>query len=242
MRFAEMGTYFTKALELAPEAERAALRRQATDTINMVSAALYTQAQERLKEFATVESVWGEYLNQCAELLDASDLALVYSPGDITSLENIVHICRNNIRGLATPGGTRSVKEEYEVALRGRMERAEAALRKVEPSHQLSPPVKSHAEEASETMGRVLAVIVGIALLLIAALFFFAGDHDRAERRAQEGLAHARATEVAQANEKRVAAEEWARTHPDPYARHPYGGSNEDGRGVESGKASARGS
>jgi hypothetical protein len=130
---------------------------------NRLVATLYGMARNQLDEFVALNNMWVQYLGQVGQLIDALEQIKAWEPDNRLTLENIVHLCKDNIEGVSyrDPYDNNVPKAwhlspEYEALLRGRLEDATAQLRRLDPSY--APPVieKKEAESCfvvTATMG-----------------------------------------------------------------------------------------
>lgn len=142
IRLNEAIVAFSHAIATAPEPEKPDMTAQAVEEVNRIAVALYGMARRQLDEFVALPATWEQYLNQVGQLLNALEEVRVWSPQDRTTLENIVHLCKDNIEGISynDPYDYNVVKAwhlspEYEALLKSRLEAAAAALREIDPSY-----------------------------------------------------------------------------------------------------------
>lgn len=137
---------FNHAIATTPEELKATVLAEIVDEANKIVVALYSIARGHLVEYASLDDTWPTYLSQVAQLIDTLDEIRKWSPTDRTTLENIVHLCRDNIEGYSFRDQFNNgipvalgINENYEQLLRRRMDQAVAAMRSINPSY--SPPV-----------------------------------------------------------------------------------------------------
>lgn len=132
--------------------DREASIETVVDELNRIVTALYRMARNHLEEFASLDQVWLSYLNQVAQMLDALEQALKWSPRNITTLENIVHLTKDNIEGykywdsIHQVSGLHGVSQEYEKTLRNLMDKAISTLREVDENYAAPTVTKKQAD------------------------------------------------------------------------------------------------
>lgn len=112
----EMIAAFNNAINYAAESDKQDLRKQAADVINRVTSACYGIARKHLGQFFKVINVWPAYVEQCRTLISALEVGYIYDPANKTTVENIVHISKNNIEGFTySPDGLGLIKKQFSV-------------------------------------------------------------------------------------------------------------------------------
>lgn len=164
LRVGEMQVAFNHAIASSVEDEKFSTAEQASLELNTLVATLYGMARNQLVEFASLDNTWPHYLSQVSTLLDALDSALVWSPQNRTTLENIIHLCKDNIEGYSfrdpynnTPL-VHGITPSYEQFLRDRMNRAVDLMRSIDNSYAAPSISKKQADACfvvTATMGDV---------------------------------------------------------------------------------------
>ena len=163
IRIPESLIAFNHAIATAPEAVRASTTDQAVEETNRLVVAIYGLARGQLEEYVALTDTWNQYTNQIAELIDALSEVKNWSPMHRTTLENIVHLCKDNIEGVSyrDPYDNNAPKAwhlspQYEDYLKSELNKAVDALRTIDPDY-APPTVEKKAAEAcfvvTATMG-----------------------------------------------------------------------------------------
>lgn len=154
IRVAEMLVAFGHALSNAPPETSSATLNRVTDEANSLIVTIYGMARNHLVEFASTPNVWSDYVGQMGMMIDALETVHSWNPTDSTTLENIVHICKDNIEGLSyrdqfngNSPGLYSLSPEYEKHLRSRLEDAANKLNQLIPGYSAPTVEKQKMEE-----------------------------------------------------------------------------------------------
>lgn len=139
----EMVSAFNNAMNFASEEENPVLQKNCADAINRVTSACYAIAREHAtKFFVRVPSVWPDYVKTCALLLSALEIGNLYDPDNQTTIENIIHISADNIKGIPfDPGlfgitfGRVHVTKEYEAKLRSKIDEYAVKMYRLNPGY-----------------------------------------------------------------------------------------------------------
>ncbi len=99
-RFSEMLIAFQNALRFSEENQRIELERNCALTINNIAAACYQIANKHLIEFVALPNTWPNYIAQCGQIITIYEEAHKLSPTDRLIMENIIHLCKDNIEGV----------------------------------------------------------------------------------------------------------------------------------------------
>lgn len=145
MRFGEVLTSFSHAIGTTPEHTKSETISSCLDEINKLVVTLYGMARTHMLEYVALPNTWAEYLNQVAQMLTTLETASTWLPTDRTTLENIVHLCKDNIEGVTyrdpydnnTPKGWH-LSPQYEALINGKLSAAANALKALDPSY--APP------------------------------------------------------------------------------------------------------
>ena len=142
MRVNEGIVAFGHAIATAAEADKALVTAQAVEEINRLVATLYGMARRQLNEFVALPNMWTQYIGQISQLLNALEEVRSWSPYDRTTLENIVHLCKDNIEGVSyndpyeyNVSKAWHLSPEYEVVVKSRLDAAVNALRQSDPDY-----------------------------------------------------------------------------------------------------------
>lgn len=163
IRTTEMTVSFNHAIATSTETSRASAIETCTHEMNHLVTTLYGMAKTQLHEFVALYSTWTSYIAQVAQLLDGLDSALAWDPNNQTTLENIVHLCKDNIEGITyrdpydnnQPKGW-TLSPAYEQILRNRLDNASEKLKSINPSY-AAPVIEKKKPDAcfvvTATMG-----------------------------------------------------------------------------------------
>lgn len=163
IRTNEMAVAFNHAIGTSDDTSRASVIESCVHEMNHVIATLYGMANKQMHEFVALDSTWNVYISQVAQLLEGLDSALAWDPNNQTTLENIVHLCKDNIEGVTyrdpydnnLPKGW-SLSPTYEQMLRSRLDAASEKLKSINPSY-VAPAIKKKKPDAcfvvTATMG-----------------------------------------------------------------------------------------
>lgn len=162
-RVQEMLVAFNHALANAdPSTSGATVERVANDA-NQLIVTIYTMSRNHLLEFVSLQDSWPNYVAQMGQMVEALTTVHGWNPNDRTTLENIIHICKDNIEGLSYRDPFNNNQPElyylnpdYEALIKSRLDAAVEKLRDLDPSY--TPPVikKQKAEDCfviTATMG-----------------------------------------------------------------------------------------
>jgi len=94
------------------------------------------------RAFVALPNIWSEYIKQVAQMLSALETASSWLPTDRTTLENIVHLCKDNIEGVTfrdkfnknSPKAWH-LSPQYESLMRQKLDAAAKALREIDPTY-----------------------------------------------------------------------------------------------------------
>jgi hypothetical protein len=100
MRIREMLIAFKHGLATASAPDKEELLMTCVDEVNRLVVAIYTMARQQLVEFVAVEAAWTNYIAQIGILLDGLEEVHSWAPSDRATLENTVHLCKDNIEGI----------------------------------------------------------------------------------------------------------------------------------------------
>ena len=141
-------------------------RQSTIDTViaelNKIVSALYRISRNHMEEFASLDQTWPCYLNHVAQMLDALEPARKWDSRNRITLENIVHLTKDNIEGykywdnIHRISGLHGITPEYEKSLRSMMDQAVSALREIDETY-IAPTIEKNQAGAcfivTATMG-----------------------------------------------------------------------------------------
>jgi hypothetical protein len=147
MRFTEMQVAFGHAIGTSGSSEKGATVQKCVYEINRLVATLYGISRKHLDEYASLPKTWVSYLEQTAQMLNALDVARQWAPLDRTTLENIVHLSKDNIEGITyrdkfdnnNPKG-QHLSPEYEQQIRQKLQTAADSLKQIDPNYVAPTP------------------------------------------------------------------------------------------------------
>lgn len=163
IRTNEMVVSFNHAIGTSDEAGRASVIESCVHEMNHVVATLYGMANKQMHEYVALDNTWNSYIAQVAQLLEGLESALTWDPNSHDTLENIVHLCKDNIEGVTyrdpydnnMPKGW-SLSPTYEQMLRSKLDAATEKLKAIKPDY-IAPAVEKKSPEAcfvvTATMG-----------------------------------------------------------------------------------------
>lgn len=163
IRINEMVVTFNHAIGVVDEGMRRSTIESCVDELNQLVVTLYGMANKHMQEFVALEGTWEAYIVQVSQLLDGLDSALTWDPNNQNTLENIVHLCKDNIEGVTyrdpydnnLPKGW-TLSPEYEQMMRQKLEVASEKLKQLNPSY-VAPNVETKKPDAcfvvTATMG-----------------------------------------------------------------------------------------
>jgi hypothetical protein len=133
---------FNHAIETSDDISRASLIEACVNEMNHIVATLYGMANKQMLEFVALNNTWNTYISQVAQLLEALDSAITWNPDGQTTLENIVHLCKDNIEGVAyrdpydnDASKAWTLSPAYEQMLRSKLEAASEKLKSINPGY-----------------------------------------------------------------------------------------------------------
>ena len=137
----EMVAAFNNAINYAEEPAKEGIRIHAAEVINRVNSTCFGMAKKHLLQFAKVNTVWPEYVQQCRLLLSALEVGHLYDPNNKTTIENIIHISKDNIQGHSHSQdafGLLSIKlsvtPQYKALLRAKIDEYTVKMYRLDPN------------------------------------------------------------------------------------------------------------
>lgn len=162
-RLDEAAIAFSHAIAAASPDEKSAITAEVIEESNRLVTALYGLGRNHLVEYVALNDTWASYLGQVSLMLDMLEKVRSWDPRSRTTLENIIHLCKDNIEGFSYRDpynnnlpGLHGITPAYEQLLKGRMDQAVAALREIDPSYAAPAIDKKQADSCfvvTATMG-----------------------------------------------------------------------------------------
>lgn len=168
-RYSEMIGAFERAIDLATEEQRAALKTEAADELNNVAVAAHRLSLNEVEEFTSVDSVWENHIERTDQATEMFFKAHEWGGGE-QPLRNVVEVSSglfngpefDNIQGGTT---TRTLSERGQAHFRTKIERASQVLRETDPAYQapqLNVPTSKACFVVTATMGDESSVPVTV--------------------------------------------------------------------------------
>jgi len=163
IRINEMLIAFGHAMANTEPAEKDTITQLVVNEANSFVVTIYGMARNHMLEYVTLQNSWSDYLNQMSTILTALETIHSWNPDNKITLENIVHICKDNIEGVSyrdqfdynTPKSW-SLSPEYEKLVKKKLDLAAAKLRTLDPAYEPPAIEKKKAEDCfviTATMG-----------------------------------------------------------------------------------------
>ncbi len=142
MRFGELLTAFEHAIGTTSIADKQQVVTSCVLEVNKLVSTLYGMARKHMLEYVALQNTWANYLGQIHQMLSALETAQGWLPNDKNTLENIVHLCKDNIEGVTfrdqfdnnTPKGWH-LSDQYEALLTQKLSAASEKLKALDPSY-----------------------------------------------------------------------------------------------------------
>jgi hypothetical protein len=113
----EMITALSMSISYADESEKPIFQKGAADVINRVTFTIFGMAKKHLAQFVKVSNAWPSYVKQCGSLFGALEVGHGFDPGNKATLENIIHIAKDNLEGISySPDGIGLLKKKFTVS------------------------------------------------------------------------------------------------------------------------------
>jgi hypothetical protein len=163
IRVSEMLVAFNHAIATANSETKDSTLQSVTHEANHLIVTIYKMARDHMLEYVSLQNSWPIYVGQMGQMVDALATVNEWNPADRTTLENIVHLCKDNIEGVSyrdqfnnNAPNAWTLSPEYEALLKLKLEDATAKLRAVDPDY--APPAieKKKADDCfviTATMG-----------------------------------------------------------------------------------------
>jgi hypothetical protein len=153
-RFGEALIAFNHAIATAPDEVKSAVVAEVVEEANRLVATLYGMARNHMVEFVALDGAWPTYLGQVSEMLEALETTRQWSPDNRVTLDNIVHLCKDNIEGFSYRDPYNNnvpvlngITPAYEQLLKTRMDKAVNAIRALDPSY-AAPVIEKKTADA----------------------------------------------------------------------------------------------
>jgi len=153
-RFGESLIAFNHAIATASDDEKPMVVAEVVEEINRLVATLYGMARNHMVEYVALDGTWPSYLDQVSGMLEALEAARQWSPDTRITLDNVVHLCKDNIEGFSYRDpynsnipGLHGITPAYEQLLKARMEQAINALRALDPTY-AAPVIEKKTADA----------------------------------------------------------------------------------------------
>lgn len=163
MRVPEMLLAFNHAIANAPEADKETTIREAVNEANRLVVALYGISRKHLLEYVSLQQSWPEYVARVASMLSYLEEISNWMPSDRTTLENIIHLCKDNIEGVCyrdqfdqNMPKAWTLTQQYEARMRSQLGNAADRLRVLDPTYATPTIEKKQADSCfvvTATMG-----------------------------------------------------------------------------------------
>jgi hypothetical protein len=144
-RFQEMIVALENAAKYADVKTKPQVLKEAAHTINQVAIACYQISRKHVIEYIALDNTWAEYIPRCEMITSALQVAHEYDPENQTIIENVIHLCRDNIEGVAYNDPydnnirkTVHLSDNYESQLRSLMGSFASKLKALNPAYE--PP------------------------------------------------------------------------------------------------------
>lgn len=163
IRVPEMLVAFEHAIATAIPDTKEATVKLVTHEANHLIVTIYTMARNHMLEYVSLQNSWTDYLGQMSQMVDALEEVNLWNPTDRTTLENIVHLCKDNIEGVSyhdqfnnNAPNVWSLSYEYESLLKSKLDNAVYRIKVLYPDYSAPDITKKTAENCfviTATMG-----------------------------------------------------------------------------------------
>ena len=148
-RFTEMMVAIEQAIKFSSGEHAERMRANGAAAMTEVGTACYSIANKHAHEFVALQGTWIEYLPRCRQIISLYEIAHTYAPEDRIILENIIHLCKDNIEGIKynDPYDNNTSKcvflsDSYENDIRGILTTYSKKLQNLDPNYQPPNPQK----------------------------------------------------------------------------------------------------
>lgn len=163
MRFGEVITAFNHAISTSSKEEQTSTLELCTNEANSLAVALYGLARNHMIEYVSLPNIWVDYLSQINMIFTLLDAAHAWSPADRVTLENIIHLCKDNIEGISyrdqfnnNTAKAWHLSPDYEATIRAKLQATAEKLKLIDPSY-IAPSAHAKKPDAcfviTATMG-----------------------------------------------------------------------------------------
>lgn len=165
-RVGEMLVAFNHAIACSEAETKNATVQSAIVDANHLIVTIYNMARGHMLDYVSLPNSWPDYVAQMAQMLDALETVHSWNPGDRLTLENIVHICKDNIEGVSyrdqfdnNAPKAWTLTPQYEAMIKTKMDDAMSDLIALDPTYTPPQIEKNKAEDCfviTATMGNPL--------------------------------------------------------------------------------------
>lgn len=153
-RVSEMLVAFGHAIANADPDAKSPVVQSLVLEANHLIVTIYGIARNHMLEFVSLANSWSEYLMRMSQMLDSLEIVISWDDNDRTTLENIIHICKDNIEGVNyrdqfdyNSSKTWTLSPEYEQFLQSKMDSAAAKLKTIDSTYEAPILQKNRAED-----------------------------------------------------------------------------------------------
>jgi tetratricopeptide (TPR) repeat protein len=143
-RFQEMLVAFENAAKYADVETKHQVLEDAASTINQVAIACHQISRKHALEYIALDNTWLEYLSRCKMITSALQVAHGYHPEDQATIKNVIHLCIDNIDGVAYNDPydnnirkTVRLSDSYEIEIRSLMGTFLGKMKALNPAYEL---------------------------------------------------------------------------------------------------------
>ena len=148
-RFGEMLVAYENAVKFSKDESVAEMKAACANTLNAVATACYTISFKHAHDFIALPNTWAEYLPRCRQIISLYEVAHSYAPDDRTIIENVIHLCKDNIEGVKysdpydnNTSKTVFLSDQYENEIRNILTVYADKLKKLDPNYVPPNPQK----------------------------------------------------------------------------------------------------
>jgi tetratricopeptide (TPR) repeat protein len=168
----EMVVCFDNAIEGSENPE--SIKRKAVRSVNKVCVAYYELAGNHLLEYMNLDGSWDDYLQHCNKIMQALEHAHKLQPNDYTTIDNIIHICTENIEIIKRINSNHYEFDavpptaNFENQMRRKLNRYVGIMKTIKPSYQ-APVIQ---KQQSVGLLAVFATFLLISLLVVLTVIY----------------------------------------------------------------------
>ena len=148
-RFGEMLVAYENAVKFSKDESIAEMKAACANTLSAVATACYTMSFKHAREYIALPNTWAEYLPRCRNIISLYEIAHSYSPDDRIIIENVIHLCKDNIEGVKyndpydnNTSKTVFLSDQYENEIRNILTVYADKLKKLDPNYVPPNPQK----------------------------------------------------------------------------------------------------